>query len=449
MSIRAISGAVSFVLQNQNRETANPPVVFPGLTHDDFSFTYSIWIKVLDRTPAIIVVYRGTNGTFIELGHDGTNWYVKIRSESTIVANAPYSPMLLNRWTLISISAGSGFVRSNIAVEELGSPSDHPVPVYHPGEPAGIFDLYLDVPFSSPFDRLEILVGTTFNISCFKFFTDGVFGPLVIEQMCQSFAPITSGTARDDSPMWNTTFRTPGDISNNNYPYASRNWEHGHAFSFISDPHNLMYDPSDPAYMAAHTPCPTWVYPIGFPVVTVDPGLSPLSPTIYKGTQFWQFDDRGSIPSATAFQSIVYYGLAFGGTGGGYPNSDTWGLFIDDNGTEVPNTAITTYRFQSTTDGGIPIPNTITSNNMYRWQFGAQFGWNPTTPQTETEPAFLAYLLLYVTYIGTPTGTPLLPVENLKGLFVVNKGGHSVDEYNFGTTLEIPRPTIRTAYIGE
>jgi hypothetical protein len=200
--------------------------------------------------------------------------------------------------------------------------------------------------------------------------------------------------------------------------------------------------------MSFNTYCPTWIYPLTDVNFTVNPGLSPLVPTTYEAPNYVQFRDVGSVPMKDyQVQSINYYGFPYS-VPPGWAHSETWGVYIDEFGGKLNPIGNIIYRFEPDTVVTIP-DGPITPNNMYKWKFGAQFTYQPTTPQQATAAAHLSHPLLLVTYLGFPTGIPFSSEADLSGLFAVVKRGASLDRYNNAVELKIPNPTIRTAYIGE
>lgn len=439
MSVRALSGNVGFILQNEGRELANPPVVFPPIDLNS-AYTSTVWVKLINNTPINLMGYVGVDGTQILTGHDGTNWFTSVRIGSVVQGTFNIKPITLNAWTMIGVGKSGFGIHMYYGLQDPNdtTPWLHPVTIIETSQ-FPILRTFL----VSPFAYFQVNASANHYISCLKIWTNILLGVPVLQTDAQTFAPVDYA----GKLTWNSTFRTPGDISNNAHPYADRNWAHGHAFSQIVPPNNLEIG-DDPAYMANTTPCPTWVYPTVFTSSYIDPGLTPLVPTVYKAPQFFQFADVGSVPPVD-FQvsSIIYYGMAFGGLDGGTDSSETWGLYKDENDIEIADMSNIAYRFVPG-DTGVTIPGPITATNMYGWKFGAQFKWNPVTPQGPTNTAFLAYLLLYVTYIGYPTGFPILSAVNLSGLFAIKKD-KLTDTYNNGTDLRIPNPTVRTALIGE
>ena len=321
-----------------------------------------------------------------------------------------------------------------------------------PGQPV-VPRVILSTTSDQIFDFYYFLVrcGASYYTTNFKYWND----VLTLAQF-QAQANRYDAEGGGPAPIWVSTLRTPGDISSIVNPRIGTSWDAGHAFSFTSSPDSLKYVNNDPSYLIT-TPCPTWIYPIDPDAVSsYNPGTAPSVPTNYDAPQFWQMQDRGSLPAAdSTLQSIEYYAYP-NAYGSGIQASDSWGLYKDERGARVVSGhANPANRLE--TDTGVAIPpgsiNPIKISTMYAWQYGAQFTWMAGTGPTAQQK--INYLHLFVSYIGSPTGVPGLPidipgisVQKLTGLFAVSKGSHT-DKYNLDAELKIPQPTIRTAYIGK
>lgn len=440
MAVKPHAGAVGFALWNASRELATPPLVFPGVNQSN-SFSYSYWVRPLNTIPtAGVSTHTGFDGSFVDIAHNGQQWIIWARQGSVQIATQAFANVQIDRWMLICVSWTPPYFNMYVGFE------DPTVPQPWLNEVKLTYSLaYQAETLNFDFNYFQLITHASLPICNFKFWNSALT-LAQFEKQAQRWD--TSTDSFGPAPFWASPLRTPGDLASIANPYASPNWEHGHAFSRIDFPGNLeMY--ADPQYMANHYPTPTWVYPNKFTQITIDPGLTPVIPTFYKGVDFFDFADKGSVPELDfQIQSIIYYAATFGGLDPGIVFNEAWGLYKDENGVEVSNTTDTQYRINPGTTG-VTIPGPIKASNMYLWKFGGQFKWVPVTPQQATNTAFMGYLLLYVTYLGYPTGIPKLPAQDMAGLFAINRGGPSIDQYNRGVVKKIPDPTIRTAYIGE
>jgi hypothetical protein len=291
---------------------------------------------------------------------------------------------------------------------------------------------------------LQFVVKTNVNyaICNFKFWNVSVSASDLQQHVNSWLAVVTP------PPIWCCPLRTPGDMASIVNPYTSTDWNAGHNWYPITDRSNYTTQP-DPGYLNVQ-PCLTWLYPIfgdPSPLISANPGTTPAVPTVYKSTTFYGFQDRGSIPTTPGvpFFTCTYFGYPFS-TGTGVTKTDSWGLYLDELGNERPIQTGAAFRFEQ--DTGIAVA-VVTADTLFLWQFGAQFTYPGQAPAVATATANIGYIMLLIQYLGTPTGVPNLPPNDLAGLFAINKGGPSVDKYNRNKTFKIPNPTIRTAYIGE
>jgi len=468
MAIRALAGETHLVLRNSGREGANPPVVFQTPINDQSSFSYGIWVKAFTNIPSNVTVISGTDGSQLQIFYDGNNWRLRVRSLGIEFGQLYIAPAILNTWTLIIFIVNGSFIDIWTGTEASPPGPDTYITLTNP--------IHQAYPINFNLDYIAVSPQSGISMCNFKYWNTILTLGGYLNHMHNWYPNVDS----EPAPIWASTLRTPGDISNIANPYTSSNWAAGHGFSSISDINNLVFDSLDPAYIARHSACPTWVY-LKDPnaLCNVNPGQTPLTPTIYKAPQFHQFDDRGSVPITNPVIDIVYYA---------WPHKSdprpgqvaTFPLWKDEHGIEVSDT---THGFEFNT--GVPVPAAMNYSNFYDWVYGAQFQYAPATPQQPTADAGIRYMYLYVRYIGFPTGVgiahvpgvpPLPPVDPpvppgdppippppgeppippppptpvaMSGLFAINKGGPSVDKYDATIELKIPDPTIRTAYIGE
>jgi len=243
--------------------------------------------------------------------------------------------------------------------------------------------------------------------------------------------------------------RTRTDTASICQPYTSTDWEAGHDWTSKVD--RSAFDKiRDPVWLETQ-PCNAWIYPVfkGPTIISVNPGTSPAVPTVYKSTQFYEFEDVGQFPQAATvpFWSAKYYALPSSSVGGGLGATDSWGLYIDHNGVEQGAAGNSLNRFGLKT--GVALPAAATPELLYAWQYGGQFTYPGQVPAVPTAQANLSNILLFVTFAGITTGLPGQTVEAFAGLFAIDKGGPVADKYNKGKVVKIPDPTIRTAFIGE
>jgi len=440
MSVRGTANQVIFLLKNSGRETANPPVVFPDVRLVQ-GFTFSIWCKVRSTVPFVLATYSGTNGSQIIIGSTGTQWYMAARNAAVATSVVYFANVTVDRWAFIGLSKTDQIFMSFYGLQDPfeTNPWERPITI----EPTAV----MEYPYEFDFDYFVVAAGLGNNISSLKFWN---YALITSDIQIQAHRWDAQPSGGGQAPMWASTLRTPGDISSIANPYTSPRWGDGHAYTLVYPPNSLVFEQDDPAFMANTMPCPTWVYPITkigvFPRIFYDLDQTPLITTTYKGVDFWEFEDRGSVsPVPHQFVGLVYYGYPYADNVGVGP-SDTWGLYKDNLGAEVSNTSSPDYKFEPTT--GVKIPAPIDGSTMYLWKYGAQFTWQAVTPQVEAARGNLAFLMLLATYIGYPTGVPALPAVDLAGLFAIQKG-KATDTYNRGVEMKIPDPTIRTAYIGE
>jgi len=468
MAIRAAAGEVHLVLRNEGRETANPPIHF----HDTFNegappYSYGLWVKATTNIPSNVTVIAGTDGSQIQIFYDGSQYKLRVRSLGIEFDQLVIGPATIGAWSLIVFIHNGPFVDAWFGTEVGADPNSY-VTLTN--------SFHRAFPFNFTLDYIAIQPQSGISMANFKYWNTMLTIPGYADQM-HNWDTVVGGEA---APMWVSSLRTPGDISNTQYPYTSQNWGHGHAFSSISDPNNIVFDPVDPAYMAKNTPCPTWVYTVlSDTLVSVNPGVTPATPTYYPGTQYYQFADKGSVPITTPFQSIRYYA---------WPHKSdarqgqlySLPIYRDQAGVGVTDI---TQAFE--TDTGVSLPAAVVASNFYDWVYGCTFRYDPPAG-VPTADAGIRYQYLYVKYIGKPTGVgiphvpgtpplppvitpppvieppPVLPTDPppepipppqpipvaMSGLFVI-KAGTFTDKYGPDIELKIPNPTIRTAFIGE
>lgn len=445
MAIRASAGTVTLTLTNANREGANPPVKF--LDVNDILVPvppscYSFFVKATSHIPAQVLAHNGTDGSFIQIYQAEGMWYIGPRFVDIHFGSQPITPVVLGVWTQFVVVLYENIIDIYTGNENGNNPITLSLKFHQ------AFALRI------PFANFQITVHNHISVCNFKYWN-----------MLPSIAELQDQVNRWDAdgagnpPMWSSTLRTPGDISSIANPYTSTNWAAGHGFSAIDQPDNLVFDATDPFFIANNRVCPTWVYPI-IPTaqVTSIPGGG-----IVKGTPFFQFHDRGSVPLTLPAQQIRYYGLPQGS------QTDSYGLYRNEQGIEQ---AALGQRFEVNT--GIDLPVEVQASNMYDWVYSAQFN-NPTSG------GVLSFLYLFVKYTGYPTGvgiphtpgTPPKPPDppvdppidpgpgippipppqpipvKMSGLFVIDPNALNIDNYDPEIRLKIPNPTIRTAFIGE
>lgn len=440
MAVRAVAGRI--LINQFNQPDAIPPIAFQSVDANSH-FSVSFWIKIVEATNYdAVFAYNGKDGSQLIIGYQNGQYFFQFNMEGGIQFSTGFAGnAILGRWTLICFSFEAFHWRLYIGYEADIPNPDVPVVLASIGDETSSIGI--------PFFFLHLAPSHNTAMCCIKYW-NSVLTMADFQVQCNKWAPNDT-----PAPMWCSTFRTPGDISNIANTRTSPTWyaERGYNQDLLVVPlrESLEISLPDPAYMAKNTPCPTWLYPIvgtNIPeFVDVNPITTPATSTVYKATEFWTMQDRGSVPRfPTTFVSAAYYAYPFH-EGAGVPQSDSWPLYIDHNGTEIsPNFTDPSKRFEDTT--GVLIPNTISALNVYQWQFGGQFTYQPPVGQG-TATAKLGYVHILVIYIGFPTGDTGIPATVLTGLFALNKGGKSVDRYNQGVEVKIPDPTVRTAFIGE
>ena len=433
MAVKSNAGRT--VLYVYSRPDAVPPIKFADANSVD-KFSFSIMAKVLDTTVAdTLIVYTGTDGSQISIDMNGTQWTYSRWDGPVVVETFPLRSVKVGVWVAFCF-ARNGY---NTQLRSGEEDPDFPLEAIN-------LTLHFDqnAPYDFTFDHIAVVTRSNIAICNFRYWNSFLGDALGGDVNDQVNRWDTGGT---HPAHWASPLRTPGDISNIANPYTSPSWNRGHDFDAISpSAGTFVLEFPEPRYLE-NKPCPTWVYPLTTDFVTFNPGNTPLVQTNYKSTIFWKFQDRGTIPVVATFISITYLAFPFKTDTGPGPSS-SFPLFINELGTElVTDLNDPTNRFEQ--DSGVTIPNTMTSVNMYLWQFGGQFTWVPAVPQQPAGTGNLGYPYLYIIYTGRPAGSPSLPALDLAGLFKVDKGGKSVDRYNRGIEMKIPDPTIRTAFVGE
>ena len=443
----AVKGTADrIVLYNYNRPDATPPLIFPDF-NDSATFTFSIWAKVLDTTtPDVLYVMQGTLGSqlVIEMGSGiaGPEWRLLVRHQGVQVLTRTIAQIAVGRWALFIVVKNGPFLDLLYGIEDLTFDPFAPVQLIHVVQAATTPGVDLI------FDHTAFVVRNNIAVCNYKFWNAILTLPEVTTQAHEWDANASSGGS---IPMWASTLRTPGDISSIAHPYTSRDWAAGHGYTVITPNADSFVMEIDPAYLSHYQPCPTWIYPlVGTGLIFHNPGNTPLVQTTYKSAIHCEFQDKGSLPVPAMLLSLnkaEFYAFPFtSGTGPG--PSDSWPLYHDENGNElVTNLGDPANRFEQ--DTGVPIPLPFDIVAIYAWQFGAQFTWAPAVPQQPAGTGNIGYQYLLITYVGTPSGKPSLPVQDLVGLFAIRRDGVAVDQYNRGVQLKIPDPTIRTAFLGE
>jgi len=312
--------------------------------------------------------------------------------------------------------------------------------------------LQIDFAIEGEHSYIVPIVNPHVSICNFKFFHQALTVPQA-QIHANTWMPEGDASVGLPLPVWASPLRVPGDLSGIANRNALGNWNHNYAYSGIQAPENIAFDPVDPEYLSTQK-CVSWLYPrlagtvtVQYPNNTfsgVNPVNTPAVDTFYDGTPLHRLEDRGTLP-ATAYIAHLFQALP-GVTGPGVQGpTESWALYIDHNGNRVGDTV--DARFNLIT-GAAAIPPPITIDTIYAWKFGGQFKYPGRTPAVSTINGFIAHLVVYVTYIGKPTGLVQLPLVDFAGLFIIDETAPLVDQYN-GTTLKIPDPTIRTAYIGE
>jgi len=433
MAIKSTAGEIGLYLYS--RPDATPPIIFPDFLETSH-FTVSIMAKVLNNAvPGTLLAVEGTNGSRIIISIQVGYWLFEIRDGSTVFVQLPLAITQLNVWTAFCIVKNGPSISLWHGTEIEAAPGDPPNAIQlsprldmSPG-----FEFFFDHAVAVTNPDMAICNLRYWNIS-------HNLGEVSI------FANEWDLSGGAKQPIWSSTLRTPGDISNIVGIYTSPIWNRGHEFSIISPAGALaeFYLP-DPAYLTTRN-CPTWVYPPDYRTVliSVNPGVTPSVPTTYKSTDFIQFVDRGSVPPVVLLAQ--FYCAYPSSVGAGQSHEDSMPAYIDENNVDFPfDVNDPSFWFGTLTRTNIPAA--MTGINMYGWKFGGQFIW-AAGAAIPTATATLTYTFLYVIYNGIPTGKPSLPIDDLAGLFAIQKG-QLVDKYNRGVEVKIPDPTIRTAYIGE
>lgn len=445
MSLRATANYSQLILRNENRIAP----IFPGINLTN-NFSYSIWVRAHSNIPTWLVGHNCQDGSQLIIMHDGSVWQLIGRNGITAVPVTNLGHVTLGRWTLFCVTKSAHQVTVYRGTEVAVDAHLNPVELVEVNS-AGYS-------INSDFYSFVIAFMNGADICCFKFWND-VLTKDQLQVQAQRWDAQTEGFG--PSPVWASPLRTTGDISSIADPHAVTVWAQDlrHGYNQLDNPENLITVAApgifgltwpDPAYMGVNKFCPVWIPPTTWPNAGhsfIDPGMSPATPITYEAPQLFQFLDTGSVPILDyQIESIKYYGLPSSGPDTGWPHSETWGLYFDEDNVKYNPTNSLIYRFEPTT--GVTVPGPISPVNMYRWKFGAQFTYQPTTPQQATATANLSNHMLLVTYLGFPSGKKFVPGDDLSGLFAITKAGNR-DIYNNNVELKIPDPTIRTAYIGE
>jgi len=458
MSVRSSAGYVQLI-RFQTTGSENPPIFFPGITPAaSEKWSFCIWVKQYFTVPNTLVGFNCIGGSNIIIQNDGIVWHLTARDKTLAAPSTDIGFVLHNRWQVFCFAKSGANVTVYAGVEDPLStnPWERPVTLTQVTAAGTGYSI------NDPFYNLVVAISNIADVCCFKYWNQDALTKEQFEAQANRWDTNT-GPVAGPGPIWASPLRTAGDIGNIANPYTSLNWEQGHMWDQHINRPNLITAGqlggwNDPAYLATAQPCPTWLYPVntdgtgpGSAVAYIDPGLTPAVPTFYKAVHFIKFVDKGSVPhNDSTVSSIRYYGFFNTGADVGTPATEAWGLYRDHNNAEVSNTSLASNSFMQTGNAGLTIPGSVTATNMYRWGFGAEFLWNPVTPQGPTKESRISQQMLYVIYTGFPTGRALAPKDDLSGLFVVNKPKEArVDIYNNQVSLRIPNPTIRTAYIGE
>jgi len=450
MSLRASANYSLLSIYNIGREAAIPPMVFPNISTDPSqNFSFCVWFRANSKIPAPLVTYNGVAGSFMRISSDGFKWNMDGRHVAVGLPILPLDNIVMGRWTLVCVSKNGPTITIYLGVEDSLD--------LNPWERVVTIDQVVQTNYliNEVFSQITIVLSDSVDVCNFKFWKS-VLTEDQLQTQANTWVPTGS-----PAPMWVSTLRTVGDISNIANPSSTVNWTAEHGFSAITSPQNIKTGGSlgawnDPAYLAFTQPCPTWVYPFNFPNpsgigdVFINPGMTPsVSAVVHKAPQFFQFVDSGTIPSQdSSIQSIVHYAAPLHDSTLGPIPSDSYALYKDENGVEVsPNLTDPTQRFEQ--DSGIIVPSAMTRTNMFKWQFGGQFRWQPTGAPVPSGTGRLVHQFLYITFIGFPTGLLVLSEADLSGLFILSTKLPRADIYHGTTTLKIPDPTVRTALIGE
>ena len=167
MAIRANANYVTLVLQNTNRETANPPVVFPDLT-PDARFSWSIWVRAFGNIPYVLAGYNGTDGSQIIISHNGTVWQISGRSGNLFLGSQNFATVTPGRWALICVTkTGPGTYVVYYGMEDNApNPWERQVDITAGAQ--------IELPTNSPIQSFVINVGADTNLSSFKFWTSAL-----------------------------------------------------------------------------------------------------------------------------------------------------------------------------------------------------------------------------------------------------------------------------------
>jgi hypothetical protein len=450
MSVKSTANWTYLFLANTGRELAVPPLVFPGISTDvSQHYSYCVWVRIMaPRIPTPLIMHHGANGSFIAVDTDGYQWQIRGRKETVGLPTQAFGGVLYGRWTLICVSKSGPKSTIYIGEEdsfELSNPWEEQVDLR--------LAMEIDYDIDDPLGYIAVILSSGADVCNFKFWNASL---TMAEFQTQAH---TWSPAGSPAPIWASPLRTAGDINNVANPSSTVNWTAEHGWTSIQDSINNIITAgslgawNDPAYLAFNQPCPTWVYPVNFPTelgyVHINPGMTPVTTTIYKAPQFFQFADKGSIPNVdSSIQSIVHYATVYTSPADGAIPDGSFGLYKNEVGTEIsPVFSDPANKFEQ--DSGVAIPGGIKATTMYSWKFGGQFRWQPQAPQVATATGALIHQFLYVTYIGFPTGTLTLSDVDLSGLFILSTKPPRADTYHNGTSLKIPDPTIRTALIGE
>lgn len=453
MAIRPSVGTVSFMNKNvSGKALLQHPTTFPDVTPTSH-YSWSIWVYARNSgIPTTLSMHVGVDGSLVHVGHDGFKWGFFTRSAGVVNFVEYATPVAFDQWSLLCFTQDGPELKLYVGIENFSPEGTGTIPqLVLTASPALNFQM----------DYFKLFIGPSQGICNFKFWNSSL-SQLELFNQANSFA---REVGVGPIPFWVSPFRIIGDLTNVAYPFAGPpwTWTYGHYWDEILNVPNLVFIP-DPVTLV-DTECNAWILPVEpgvapgdtFPDIGVDVGLTPLVPTMYKALKYYKFGNFGAVPPDQTIVNIKYYAFPTIGPDVGAPASEYWGLFKDENGAEVNNTGDPIYQFPTPpfptheiANGFIEIPGPINAVTMYQWQFGGQFLWNPVAPpQQETASAHLTTIFLYVTYIGMLDGLIPLPVNDMMGLFSVNKGGPNVDRYNNNAELKIPNPTVRTAYIGE
>jgi hypothetical protein len=446
MGIQAKAGVVSLHMRNTNREAANPPVVFPSIKPGE-DFSWCVWIRpTIPKIPLILTVHSCVDGSQTNIGHDGNLWLYSARNAAVGLPTNYFWGVTFDAWQLLCFSKQGTKVNMYLGAEDTSQFQFWTIPV-------GLQHVLVDWdnPIDSDLDYMMLLCNAGNAIAGFKIWHAALTRAEFESQGQQWHGNPTIGPR----PFWVSPLRVPGDVSNVQDPYTGQFpiWNHGHEYTKIDPSIEDLMTVADPAYIANSSMCNAWLYPNKFPNLFVDPGTMPVVETIYKSPliQLIQFLDVGSIATMDhQIASIDYYAAAFSGIDPGTPMIECWGLYYDEVNAEITDMSNVDYRiYPGDTKVVIP-PGSVTpikGSTVYFWKFGAQFKYPPGLG--EANSSNLAYMYLYVTFQGYPTGVKRAAEDSMTGLFVIAKNGDTLDRFNRGLERKIPDPAVRTAYIGE